>query len=59
MALMGKAMNGFCPCEFRKSGSSVVWNTKWFRDKLSWENARNGKWDRQCAGCAGYLTGWH
>ncbi|XP_061961845.1 uncharacterized protein LOC133682504 [Populus nigra] len=28
MALMGKAMNGFCPCEFRKSGSSVVWNTK-------------------------------
>uniref|UniRef100_A0A6N2KR97 Uncharacterized protein n=1 Tax=Salix viminalis TaxID=40686 RepID=A0A6N2KR97_SALVM len=28
MALMGKAMNGFCPCEFRRSGSSVVWNTK-------------------------------
>lgn len=28
MALMGKAMNGFCPCEYRKSGSSVVWNTK-------------------------------
>ncbi|KAJ6368685.1 hypothetical protein OIU78_001126 [Salix suchowensis] len=28
MALMGKAMNGFCPCEFRRSGSSVVWNIK-------------------------------
>ncbi|KAF9684378.1 hypothetical protein SADUNF_Sadunf04G0112100 [Salix dunnii] len=28
MALMGKTMNGFCPCEFRRSGSAVVWNTK-------------------------------
>lgn len=28
MALMGKAMNGFRPCEFRKRGSIVVWNTK-------------------------------
>lgn len=28
MALMGKAMNGFGPCEFRKRGSFVVWNTK-------------------------------
>ncbi|CAK7329673.1 unnamed protein product [Dovyalis caffra] len=34
MALMGKAMNGFRSCEFRKRGSSVVWNTKGFRDKL-------------------------
>lgn len=28
MALMGKVMNGFHPCEFRKRGSFVVWNTK-------------------------------
>lgn len=28
MALMGKAMNGFHPCEFRKRGTYVVWNTK-------------------------------
>ncbi|XP_042482691.1 F-box protein At2g16365-like [Macadamia integrifolia] len=26
MALMGKAMNGFRPCEFRRRGSFVVWN---------------------------------
>ncbi|XP_050364297.1 uncharacterized protein LOC126782973 [Argentina anserina] len=30
MALMGKAMNGFNPCEFAKKGSFVVWNTKEF-----------------------------
>nr|XP_011457736.1 PREDICTED: uncharacterized protein LOC101295868 isoform X2 [Fragaria vesca subsp. vesca] len=30
MALMGKAMNGFNPCEFAKKGSFVVWNTKGF-----------------------------
>ncbi|KAM7475017.1 hypothetical protein LguiB_022260 [Lonicera macranthoides] len=30
MALMGKAMTGFRPCEFRKRGSFVVWNTKGF-----------------------------
>ncbi|KAJ6346018.1 hypothetical protein OIU78_008630 [Salix suchowensis] len=35
MALMGKAMNGFRSCEFRKQGSSVVWNTRGFRDELS------------------------
>ncbi|XP_034927589.1 uncharacterized protein [Populus alba] len=35
MALMGKAMNGFRPCEFRKRGSSVIWNTRGFRDDLS------------------------
>ncbi|XP_050232015.1 uncharacterized protein LOC126680833 [Mercurialis annua] len=28
MALMGKAMNGFQACEFRKRGSSIVWNTR-------------------------------
>lgn len=28
MALMGKAMNGFHPCEFRNRGTYVVWNTK-------------------------------
>ncbi|OWM83848.1 hypothetical protein CDL15_Pgr004279 [Punica granatum] len=28
MALMGKAMHGFRPCEFKKSGSFVVWNTR-------------------------------
>lgn len=27
MALMGKAMNGFQPCEFRRRGSSIVWTT--------------------------------
>ncbi|XP_031130364.1 uncharacterized protein LOC116032101 isoform X2 [Ipomoea triloba] len=27
MALMGKAMKGFQPCEFQKKGSFVVWNT--------------------------------
>lgn len=27
MALMGKAMNGFHPCEFRRKGSLIVWNT--------------------------------
>lgn len=27
MALMGKAMNGFQPCEFHRKGSLVVWNT--------------------------------
>lgn len=27
MALMGKAMNGFQPCEFRKRASFLVWNT--------------------------------
>lgn len=30
MALMGKAMNGFHPCEFHRKGSLVVWNTKSF-----------------------------
>lgn len=30
MALMGKAMNGFNPCEFAKKGSFVVWHTKGF-----------------------------
>ncbi|XP_010254778.1 PREDICTED: uncharacterized protein LOC104595647 isoform X2 [Nelumbo nucifera] len=30
MALVGKAMSGFRPCEFRKRGSSVVWNTEGF-----------------------------
>ncbi|KAE8668145.1 Endoplasmatic reticulum retrieval protein 1B isoform 1 [Hibiscus syriacus] len=25
MALMGKAMDGFHPCEFRRKGSSIVW----------------------------------
>ncbi|XP_030525007.1 uncharacterized protein LOC115737153 [Rhodamnia argentea] len=28
MALMGKAMNGFNPCEFRNRGTYVVWNTE-------------------------------
>lgn len=28
LALMGKSMTGFRPCEFRKRGSFVVWNTK-------------------------------
>ncbi|XP_048234410.1 uncharacterized protein LOC8285333 isoform X2 [Ricinus communis] len=28
MALMGKAMNGFHPCKFRKMGSFIVWNNK-------------------------------
>jgi hypothetical protein len=28
MALMGKSMCGFHPCEFRKEGSFVAWNTK-------------------------------
>ncbi|XAR59560.1 hypothetical protein NMG60_11015438 [Bertholletia excelsa] len=28
MALMGKAMTGFQPCEFQNRGSFVVWNTK-------------------------------
>ncbi|OIT07123.1 PREDICTED: F-box protein At2g16365-like [Nicotiana attenuata] len=27
MALMGKAMNGFQPCEFNRRGPLVVWNT--------------------------------
>ncbi|KAK8509008.1 hypothetical protein V6N13_130754 [Hibiscus sabdariffa] len=27
MALMGKAMNGFHPCEFRRKGSLIIWNT--------------------------------
>ncbi|XVE49029.1 hypothetical protein DITRI_Ditri01bG0049000 [Diplodiscus trichospermus] len=27
MALMGKAMSGFHPCEFRRKGSLIVWNT--------------------------------
>ncbi|OMO75633.1 F-box protein [Corchorus olitorius] len=27
MALMGKAMNGFHPCEIRKEGSTTVWST--------------------------------
>ncbi|XP_009766501.1 F-box protein At2g16365-like [Nicotiana sylvestris] len=27
MALMGKAMNGFQPCEFHRRGPLVVWNT--------------------------------
>lgn len=27
MALMGKALTGFSPCEFRRSGSLMVWNT--------------------------------
>ncbi|KAE8730397.1 hypothetical protein F3Y22_tig00003041pilonHSYRG01474 [Hibiscus syriacus] len=26
MALMGKAMNGFHPCKFRRKGSSIVWS---------------------------------
>uniref|UniRef100_A0A5B7C296 F-box protein n=1 Tax=Davidia involucrata TaxID=16924 RepID=A0A5B7C296_DAVIN len=30
LALMGKAMNGFRPCQFQKRGSFVVWNTKNF-----------------------------
>ncbi|PSS02610.1 F-box protein [Actinidia chinensis var. chinensis] len=30
MALMGKAMSGFQQCEFQKSGSFVVWNSKSF-----------------------------
>ncbi|KAF3435725.1 hypothetical protein FNV43_RR22817 [Rhamnella rubrinervis] len=28
MALMGKAVSGFSPCEFSKRGSFVVWNSK-------------------------------
>lgn len=28
MALMGKAMNGFQPCEFQNRGSFIVWNSK-------------------------------
>ncbi|XP_027161452.1 uncharacterized protein LOC113762274 [Coffea eugenioides] len=28
MALMGKAMNGFQTCEFRRRGSFIVWNTR-------------------------------
>ncbi|GAV58249.1 hypothetical protein CFOL_v3_01783 [Cephalotus follicularis] len=28
MALMGKAMTGFRPCEFKNRGSFVVWTTK-------------------------------
>ncbi|XP_055815690.1 uncharacterized protein LOC129885440 [Solanum dulcamara] len=28
MALMGKAMNGFQPCEFHRKGPLVVWNTR-------------------------------
>ena len=27
MALMGKAINGFHPCEFRRKGSLIVWST--------------------------------
>lgn len=27
MALMGKALNSFQPCEFRKRGTYIVWNT--------------------------------
>ncbi|TMX05282.1 hypothetical protein EJD97_025127 [Solanum chilense] len=30
MALMGKAMNGFQPCEYHRKGPLVVWNTKSF-----------------------------
>ncbi|KAK6805823.1 hypothetical protein RDI58_003608 [Solanum bulbocastanum] len=30
MALMGKAMHGFQPCEFHRKGPLVVWNTKSF-----------------------------
>ncbi|KAK6946269.1 hypothetical protein RJ641_013813 [Dillenia turbinata] len=30
MALMGKAMGGFHPCELRKRGSLVVWNARGF-----------------------------
>lgn len=30
MALMGKAMKGFQPCEFQRKGSFVVWNTNGF-----------------------------
>ncbi|XP_038987493.1 uncharacterized protein LOC103714986 [Phoenix dactylifera] len=30
MALMGKAMNNFRPCEFQKRGSSVVWRMEGF-----------------------------
>ncbi|XP_059314225.1 uncharacterized protein LOC132065027 [Lycium ferocissimum] len=30
MALMGKAMNGFQPCEFHRKGPLVVWNTRSF-----------------------------
>ncbi|KAK4340351.1 hypothetical protein RND71_041813 [Anisodus tanguticus] len=30
MALMGKAMNGFQPCEFHRKGTLVVWNTRSF-----------------------------
>ncbi|CAN4107531.1 unnamed protein product [Withania somnifera] len=30
MALMGKAMNGFQPCEFQRKGPLVVWNTRNF-----------------------------
>ncbi|XP_072957878.1 uncharacterized protein [Typha angustifolia] len=28
MAMMGKAMNKFRPCEFQRRGTSVVWNTE-------------------------------
>lgn len=31
MALMGKAINNFRPCEFRRRGSSFVWNTEGFQ----------------------------
>ncbi|KAE8708251.1 F-box family protein, putative isoform 4 [Hibiscus syriacus] len=27
MALMGNAVNGFHPCEFRRKGSLIIWNT--------------------------------
>nr|XP_010924292.1 uncharacterized protein LOC105047180 [Elaeis guineensis]XP_010924293.1 uncharacterized protein LOC105047180 [Elaeis guineensis]XP_019706963.1 uncharacterized protein LOC105047180 [Elaeis guineensis]XP_019706964.1 uncharacterized protein LOC105047180 [Elaeis guineensis] len=30
MALMGKAINNFQPCEFQRRGSSVVWRTEGF-----------------------------
>lgn len=30
MALMGKAMSGFQPCEFRKRGSCTLWNVNGF-----------------------------
>ncbi|CAA2996296.1 Hypothetical predicted protein [Olea europaea subsp. europaea] len=30
VALMGKAMNGFEPCELQKRGSSITWNTRAF-----------------------------
>ncbi|MQL92499.1 hypothetical protein Taro_025122 [Colocasia esculenta] len=46
MALMGKAFNNFRPCEFRRRGSSLVWNTEGFRDQnilLQGAGSQNGR----------------